>query len=267
MLQLLLLISTLYSASAQPVSEEDPTASYNFKAGEHLEFKLSYGWFTVGSASLDIDSRYHTYQNEDCYKVDIKGTTSGLLGVFTHVDDRWGAYVSKDNLKPLYAYRDIEEGKYLREERTYFDHNQGKVEVLRYDPRKAERKPKRVYDIPKEVNDLMSSYLHLRNLDFRKYRKGDTVTVNTFYEDELYHFNLVFDGIEKLSSKVGELRAYKFYILIPPSEVFPNEEGIVAYISADANHLPLRIEAEMFFGTGYCELTSYRNIKYGPDYQ
>lgn len=262
---LLLFIS--FGLIAQTNSGDDPVTSYHFMLGEQLEFKLSYGWFTVGKASLNIQDQFSDYEGEQCYNVVIKGSTAGLLGAFTHVDDVWGAYVRKSNLLPIHAYRNIEEGKYVREERTFFRHEEGKVEVLRYDPRKTERKPKRVYDIPNHANDLMSSYLSLRNRDFTLYNDGDTITIDTFYEDEFYHFKIVYRGIEELDSKVGKLAAHKISFLVPPSEIFPNEEGIVAYISADSNQLPLRIEAEMFFGTGYCELTSYRNIKYGPDFQ
>ncbi|MEQ8471457.1 MAG: DUF3108 domain-containing protein [Marinoscillum sp.] len=265
MLTLILFLSW-FTGATQPV-ENSPESSYHFKKGEHLEFKLSYGWFTVGKASLDISDNYLAYKNEDCYKVDVKGETAGLLGVFTHVDDRWGAYVKKNDLLPLYAYRDIEEGKYQRVERTYFDHASGKVDVMRYDPRKEKRKPAKTYDIQGEVYDLMSSYLYLRNIDFSKYKKGDTIHVNTFYEDTLYNFKMVMDVKKVIESKVGDLEAYKLYFLIPPSDIFPNEHGVIAWISADPNHLPLRIEAEMFFGKAYCDLTSYRNIKYGPDYQ
>lgn len=249
------------------VTKTEPTTRYHFKKGEHLEFKLSYGWFTVGKASLDIDDTYHLYNSKDCFKVEVKGSTAGLLGVFTHVDDTWGAYIKAEDLLPLHAYRNIEEGKYMREERTNFDHAAGKVEVLRYDPRKDEHKPKRVYDFSGEVYDLMSSFLYLRNVNFAKYAKGDTIRISTFYEDELYHFKMVMQGVETFSSKVGEIQAYKLKFLMPTSDVFPNEDGVHAWISSDQNHLPLRIEAEMFFGKAYCDLTAYRNIKYGPDYQ
>ncbi|MFY0605258.1 MAG: DUF3108 domain-containing protein [Cyclobacteriaceae bacterium] len=257
---------SLFAANSQP-EIDDPTSAYRFQKGEQLEFKLNYGWFTVGKASLVIDDDYQLYDNKDCFKVDIKGETAGLLGVFTNVDDRWGGYVTKDDLIPLHAYRNIQEGKYVREERTYFKHDSGKVEVNRYDPRKKERKPTRVFDIPKGVNDLMSSYMYLRNLDFSPYQKGDTISVQTFYEDVLYDFKLVFDGKEMLDSEVGELSAYKLYFLIPVSDIFPDQNGVIAWVSADSSHLPLRIQAQMFFGTAYCDLTSYRNIKYGPDYE
>ncbi len=266
----ILLVMTFLMGMAQSPSEDTvlkQNAATNFRNGEHLDFKLSYGWFTVGKASLDIDGTIHDFSSQSCYKIDVRGETAGLLGVFTHVDDRWGAYVRRDNLLPVHAYRDIEEGKYMRVERTDFYHDEGKVEVLRYDPRKDKRKPARMYDIQGQVHDLMSSYLFLRNLDFSQYAKGDTIEVNTFYEDQTYHFKMVMQGLESFDSKVGELNAYKLNFLIPPSDIFPNEEGVVAWISADLNQLPLRIEAEMFFGRAYCDLTNYRNIKYGPDYQ
>ncbi len=263
------LLFSLFGAfflNAQPL--EDPsTSSYRFSKGEHLEFKLNYGWFTVGKASLVIDNEFQIYDDQECFQVEIKGETAGLLGVFTKVDDRWGGYVTKNELRPLHAYRNIEEGKYIREERTYFKHDSGKVEVVRYDPRKEERKPKRVFDIPNGVNDLMSSYMYLRNMDFSQYTKGDTIRVNTFYEDVLYDFRLVFAGKEMINSDVGKLSAYKMHFLIPTSDIFPDEQGVIAWVSADDNHLPLRIQAQMFFGTAYCDLTSYRNIKYGPDYE
>ena len=269
MISVAVLFAFLVSIAQSPneITSGSISDSYNFRKGEQLDFKLSYGWFTVGKASLQIDENFHDYKQSNCYKVDVQGETAGLPGVFTHVDDRWGAYIRNDNLLPIHAYRDIEEGKYMRVEQTDFYHAEGRVEVLRYDPRKDKRKPAKVYDIKGEVYDLMSSYLYLRNLDFKQYKAGDTITVDTFYEDELYHFKMVMRGIDNFDSKVGDLKAYKLNFLIPPSDIFPNEEGIVAWISADSNQLPLRIEAEMFFGTAYCDLTSYRNIKYGPDYQ
>lgn len=263
---LLILLLSFINASAQVVLDDEP-AAYHFKKGEQLEFDLSYGWFTVGKATMNIDNQYHFYGNRQCYKVDAKGRTAGLLGVFTHVDDKWGAYITKDELKPLHAYRDIAEGKFKRIEKTYFDHENKKVEVMRYNPTKDEKTSSNVFDIPENVYDLMSSYLHLRNIDYSGYKVGDTIRINTFYEEELYNFKLLYGGVELIDTELGELRAHKTHLLMKPNKVFPNEKGIVAWISADANHLPLKIEAEMFFGKAYCELTSYRNIKYGPDSQ
>lgn len=246
--------------------KKEPAPNHHFKKGEHLEFRLSYGWFTVGKGSLDIDEHYYKYKDSECFKVEVKGSTAGLLGVFAHVDDTWGAYVRKGDLRPLHAYRNIEEGKYLREEHTYFHHKEGKVEVQRYNPVKDVHK-KKIYDIPADVYDLMSSLLYFRNMDLSTFANGDTIRVTTFYEDELYHFSMIMEGKELIDSKVGELYAFKIKFIMPKSRVFPDENGVHAWVSEDSNHLPLRVEAEMFFGKGSCDLVAYRNVKYGPDYQ
>ena len=63
MLSFILILFSCYFLEAQPTENEDPTANYKFRTGEHLDFKLSYGWFTVGKASLDIDDNFHSYKN------------------------------------------------------------------------------------------------------------------------------------------------------------------------------------------------------------
>lgn len=242
-------------------------ASYNFHPGETLDFKLSYGWFTVGKAQITIDEKYHSYNNKKCLKVDINGQTAGLVGFFTSVNDRWGAYIESATLKPQHAYRDIQEGKYERIERTYFDFDAKKVTVDRYNPVKDYRRPSRVYDLNENVNDLLSSYLLLRNTNLSSLTKGDSLFVDTFYEDELYHFLFLYAGKETISTEMGKRDAHKIYLIMEENEVFPEKGGIVAWISTDLNQLPLRIEAEMFFGSGYCDLVGYKNLKYGPDFE
>lgn len=265
-MQLFLSIAFVISSYLTDPPAEKAADAHRFQAGEQLDFKLSYGWFTVGKAAIMVDASQHKYAQRDCFRVDINGSTAGLLGVFTRVDDKWGAYVKADDLKPLHAWRDILEGNYMRKEFTYFNHDSGKVEVLKYDPRKEGNRVPRHFEIENGVNDLVSAYLRVRNLDFTKYKKGDMIILNTFYEDTTYRVNIRYGGLEDVKSKVGTLKAHKVNILLPENDIFPEEEGIVGYISADMNHLPLRVEVEMFFGRAYCDLVAYRNIKYGVDY-
>lgn len=247
--------------------ERSVSPSDNFKIGESLEFRLNYGWFTVGKAQVNIDPRVHDYNDRSCLKVEITGQTAGFVGIFTDVNDKWGAYVETGSLRPQHAYRDIQEGKYERIERTYFDFDSKKVRVDRYNPLKDVRRPTITYDLQENVKDLMSSYLLLRNTDFTHRKKGDSLFIDTFYEDELYHFLLLYDGLETVTTPVGKQSAHKLYLIMEENEVFPEKGGIIAWISNDRNQLPLRIQAEMFFGNAYCDLVSYKNLKYAPDFE
>jgi hypothetical protein len=240
---------------------------HHFKSGEELEFRLSYGWFTVGRAQASIKPSLVDFSGEACYQVEVSGTTSGLLGVFTDVNDHWGAYVHGENLKPVHAYKHLQEGNYERIAKTDFIFDQSIATVEKWNPKKDIRKPIDTFAISQKDLDFLSAYLNLRNIKFENLTIGSSIEVNAFYEREFYPVVLEYGGKELLRSKVGKIEAHKLYVIMEPNDIFPDKRGIIAYVSADKNHLPLRIEAEMFFGKAYCDLVAYRNVKYGPNFE
>lgn len=232
--------------------------------GEKLEYKVSFGWFTVGRASWVTDSKYHSYGGEECYKVQINGRSSGFLGVFAKVDDEWGEYLRVDDFLPMMTYRDIEEGKYILDEKTFFDYNTKEIRLEKI--RRGERKPTKHFDMDVDRMGMLGGVLQMRSLDFSKYKPGDEVKIDAIFEEDRYEMVVIYQGIEELKSKVGRLRAYKVIPVMPENKLFPGENPITAWFSADRNRLPLRVDAKMSFGTVYVELINYENVKYGPDY-
>jgi hypothetical protein len=236
-----------------------------FNKGETLSFDLGYGWFTLGKAELVVSDSLHTYADRSCYKVDISGRTTGLLGAFSKVDDSWGGLVDSESMLPLSAYADLHEGKYQRKEDIVYDHDNGLITIEM--TKRHKKRPTKYYDFEGEIYDLISGYLKLRNLDYTQLQKGDTIKFRAFYDEIYYDFGVLFDGIEKVKTEVGKLKAYRVIPIIPENKIFPGTNPITAWISADPNQLPLKVEAEMFFGHAYVELTDYKNIKFGPDFQ
>jgi hypothetical protein len=265
-LLLLLLLSWFNPLRAQSLSKVTSSENH-FKTGEELDFKLSYGWFTLGKAQANITSELIAFNGILSYQVQISGTTSGIIGVFTDVNDNWGAYINSKSLKPIHTYKHLQEGNYERIAKTNFLFEEGLATVEKWNPQKIIRKPIDTFDIAKTDWDFLSAYLNLRNIQFDKLSVGDSISINTFYEREFYPIIIEYGGKDVFKSKVGKLEAHKLHVVMQSNEIFPQERGIVVYVSADENHLPLRIEAEMFFCKAYCDLVSYRNVKYGPNFQ
>lgn len=233
--------------------------------GELLEFKLSYGWFTMGKASLTVSDNYEVLRDRECYKVEVEGKTAGILGAFSKVDDYWKSYVSKDDLLPLEAHSDLQEGRYMRKEKVIFDQERGMITVDMI--KRNKKRPIKVYEVEGVIHDLLSGYVNLRTINYNRLEEGDTVRFKAFYDEEFYDFGFIYDGRENVNTDVGELIAHKIVPLLPENKIFPGTNPITAWISADLNQLPLLVKAKMFFGTAYVELTGYKNIKYGPDFQ
>ena len=236
---------------------------YNFISGEQLKFNLNYGWFMVGSASLQVLDT--VVYDEDCYQVEVSGQTAGFLSLFTRVDDTWGAFIEKSDLLPLVSYSDIEEGRYTRRDEVYFDKQAHRIKVDKV--RKEKKKPPQYFDYQGEMHDLMSGYLKLRNIDFNELNPGDTIRFKAFYDEIFYDFGLVYKGKKLLKFKVGKRMAHKVQPILPQNDIFKGEAPITAWISADKDQLPLKLEAQMFFGHATCALVDYKNIKFGKDYK
>lgn len=103
----------------------------SFSKGEVLNFKMTYGIFTVGRGSAIIHPSYFRLNGRDCFKVDVYGKTVGMVDWVANVDDQWGAYVDTAALVPHMFYRRIRENSYKKDEKTLFDHVNKKIHVDR----------------------------------------------------------------------------------------------------------------------------------------
>ncbi|SNS76660.1 Protein of unknown function [Ekhidna lutea] len=236
--------------------------------GEELQFKLSYGWFTIGRGTFQVSNKYIERDGRECIEINVAGKTAGLAGVFSKVDDKWGAVIDKNTFRPYYSYRDLSEGDYELEEEVFFDYDSMNIRFEQTSPTEPRPRPTRFYELEKDnVFDMMGGLMYARSLDYRNMKKGDTIQLDAFFDKKFYDFEMVYHGIEMVNTKVGEINCHKVVPIMEKNSVFVGKDAVTFWVSADANRLPLRVSANMKFGTAYCELTSYKNVKSGIDFE
>ncbi len=238
-----------------------PVRNESFLRGETLEFKMTYGIFTVGKGSANIHPNYFNLNDRPCFKVDVFGKTVGLIDWVADVDDQWGAYIDTAALVPHMFYRRIREGRYRKDEQTYFDHENRKISVKTADKATGQFKDPVVYDAPANVRDMIGGFLYLRIMDFSKLKKEDTVVVKGFFEDEFYALRIVYKGKKTIKTKLGKINTLVFKPIMPKNKLFDGENSITAYFSDDKNRIPVKIEAQMFIGSAGVELTGYSGLR------
>jgi hypothetical protein len=232
----------------------------SFGRGEVINFKMTYGFFTVGKGSARIHPEYFKFNDRHCFKVDVEGKTVGMVDWVADVDDRFGAYIDTAALVPHQFYRRIREGHYKKDEWTNFDQHKRKIEVKATGKDGKMKEPK-YYDAPSHVRDMIGGFLYLRVMDFSRLKVNDTVTVTGFFEDEFYRLNIIYKGKDTIRLRVGKVRALVFSPVMPKNKLFEGEDSIVAYFSDDKNRIPLKIDAKMFIGSAGVELISYSGLK------
>lgn len=233
----------------------------SFTKGEVLDYKMSYGIFTVGRGSTKIDPNYYRVNNRQCFKVEVTGKTVGMIDWVADVDDQWGAYIDTAALVPHMTYRKIREGKYKKDEVVNFDHLNGKVEAKVFNHKTGKFKEPVQHDAPQYVRDLISGFMYMRTQDLSKTKVGDTVIVSGFFEDSVYNLKVIFNGRQTIKTKAGKFRALVFKPSMPKNSLFDGKDSITAWFSDDKNRIVLKVEADMFIGSAGVELTNYRGVK------
>lgn len=241
---------------ATPISKNP-----SFGKGEQLDYRVNFLGFTVGKAVTKIDSRVHTINTKPCYKVDAWGETSDWISWVTRVKDNWGGYLDTTSLVPHVGYRKIREGRYKKDELTQYDHSKSKAEVKVMNHETGMYENPQLYDIPKNGKDLVSGFMYLRIIDFKKVKVGDTVTIQGFYEDTAYNLRIMYKGKDNIHTKVGKIPCYKLVPIMPDNKLFDGENSITVWLSEDENKIPVKIQAKMFIGHTGLELTSFRGLR------
>src|SRR6478609_5228 len=257
----LLLISAICLSFGQE-SKKIPTRSKTISTGEKLDYSMYLGWFTVGKGTTTVDKSLYTKNNRGCYKVDAYMETLGIATWVSKVKDNWGAYVDTSELVTHESYRILSEDKYRLNELIVYDHEKDEASVTVADKVTGKfGEPKR-YATPDNVRDIVAGFMYLRIIDFSKYKIKDTLTVSGFFEDKAYHFKIIYYCKETIETELGKIPCYKLIPIMPDNQLFRGENSVTAWISADGNQVPIKVDAKMFIGHAGTELVGFRGLKH-----
>ena len=233
-----------------------------FDFGEEIEYKLYFGIFTVGRGKFKIQENSYKINGRPSYKVDVRAKTTGVIDWLAKVDDHWGGYIDTASLNPHRAYRIIKEGKYRLNEVVNYDHKSQMLEVKQMKRNDDSFREPMYYEFPQQLKDMISGFAYFRMVDFDTLELREVVTIPAFFEDTFYDMKIRYLGKETIETEVGYIRAHKVSPVMPDNKIFEGEDSILAWFSDDKNKIPLKVDAELYIGSGGLEITSFRKVKY-----
>ncbi|MFT6064390.1 MAG: hypothetical protein ACJAYY_000239 [Paraglaciecola sp.] len=224
-----------------------------FKSGESLRFKMSYsGFLRAGTAVLKVEET--ELNGEKVFHSTGSGWTSGMIKWFFQVDDTYESYFDKDTIKPYLFKRKIDEGGYKKHRITSFNYNSQKAYVQDF----INQKDSSVAF--NNVQDMVSSFYYLRNINTKNLKKGDEIKLDMFMDSQVYPFKLRFLGKEVLKTKFGKVNSLIFTPLVQSGRVFKAEESVTIWITDDANKIPIKMRASLAVGSLRAELEAYSGL-------
>lgn len=226
-----------------------------FDVGEWFKFRVHYGFVNAGYATLEVKEA--VVNNKKVFHVVGKGYTTGLSRFFFKVVDVYESYIDKDSGNPYQFVRNINEGGYTKNQEGFFNQSANKVTVKDY-----KRKTEKTFVIPKNTQDILSTFYYLRNYPtIDKIKPGESVEIDMFFDEETTKFKLKFMGRENITTKFGVVSTMIFRPLVQSGRVFKERESLTVWVSDDANRLPVRIKAELAVGSLKADLDAFKGLK------
>jgi hypothetical protein len=248
-------ITSVKAAARRPI-RLNPVVNNAFGKGEKVTYRVHYGWLTAGEATMKIANEDITYNNRNCYRIEVTGISSGLIKQITTINDVWGAVVDSAAIMPHKFYRNINENSYHKSEEITFDYNEGKANVY------ASRRPTGELTIQDNTLDMVTGYFYLRLLNYDAMEPETMISLNGIYEDKTYNIKIRYKGKERIKTEFGYINAIRLQPVMPENGVFAGENSVKFYISDDENRIPLKIRAELFVGAVELDISTYQNLKH-----
>lgn len=225
-----------------------------FDSGEYFKFKISYGIFNAGIATLTLSD---TVSNGiPLYHAKGYGYTTGATKFFFKVQDDYQSYFEKKEVKPHRFIRKIDEGGYTKDQEGFFNYKNKTVLVKDY-----EKDKENTYPIHNQVQDIVSSFYYLRkHPKINNLTTGESIEIDMFFDGETSTFKLKYLGNEKLKTKFGAIETMKFQPYVQAGRVFKAKESLTVWVTADENKVPIRIRASLLVGSLKAELEDYKGL-------
>ncbi len=209
---------------------------------EKLTFDVTWGVLSVGQATLGVD-KVVEFNGRPAYHIFSEARSNGFSDAFYPVRDRNEAWLDARTLTSLGYSKRIREGRFFRDEWVLYDRD-ARTFVARRTGKDGQFHV-RVGTIPAQVEDVLSSVFYVRAHALPD--GGEIVVdVNTPENWPL--------SVKVLKREKVRVPAQTASAIVVQPEM--RREGLFVqkgrrlrlWLSDDADHRPLRMEVEVFFG-------------------
>lgn len=258
MLTLIFCHLSLSPARAQQCGIENTA----FKSGERLTYDLYFNWkfvwFKVGQATMNTDLT--TFDGKKAWRSSLVTGGNKKLDKFFTMRDTLLSYCNPD-LSPLYFRKGAREGKRYYVDELWYSYPQStcKLRMHRIDADGEEHwKDARYKDC---IYDMMSIFLRARNFNAASMKEGDKIPLPISDAKHLSNSWLQFRGREtfKVDDTKEKFRCLVFSFI--EREDGKNRELIRFYVTDDQNHIPVRLDLNLNFGSAKAFLKNYKGVR------
>jgi hypothetical protein len=109
---------------------------------------------------------------------------------------------------------------------------------------------------------MVSVFFYVRQINFDTMKYNDIIDVNTWFDDELFPFDIRFRGRETIKTRSGTYHCIKLVPFVEPGRIFRKPDDMTLWFSDDPNRIPIRGKFDLIVGSIKCDLIKFEGLKY-----
>jgi len=195
-----------------------------YQPGETLKYRIHYGAINAGVVSMNVSPTTSNINGKTTYNLRVEGETVKSFDWAYKVRDKFESWVDQESQAPLRYAKTVRENNYFHQDVAIYDHDNRKL-----------RNKQGELTIPQYTQDIASAIYYLRNLDYTNATIGKQFPVDVYIDNKVYR--LVVD------------------------RVFKHADALTVWVTDDANHIPVRIEGQIYVGSIKVDITQHTGLK------
>jgi DNA polymerase III alpha subunit (gram-positive type) len=233
-----------------------------FQSGEHVMYDLYFNWKFIwtkaGLASLSTNAMH--YGAKPAYRLNLLAFGSKTADFFFKMRDTLTCIIG-DRMQPYYFRKGSEEGGKYTVDEVYFSYKNG-VSYAKQTRIKNFGKPKlSSAEDSRCMYDMLSIFAQARSFNPTDYKLGERIKFQMATGLKIEEQTLIYRGKDIVEAQDGVKYRTLVFSLVEYKKG-KEKEVITFYITDDNNHIPVRLDLFLNFGSAKAFIKSIKNNKH-----
>lgn len=233
-----------------------------FLPGEEVAYDLHFNWKFIwtkaGTANLTFNAT--TYNSKPAYKIDLLAIGSKKADFFFKMRDTITSVISQD-MEPMYFRKGAEEGKRYTVDEGWFSYKDGVSHVKQKRTNRDQTIIETEFSDSRCIHDMLSILAQARSFNPDNFTIGQRILFPMATGRRVEEQILIYRGKETFKAENDITYRCLVFSLVEMKKD-KEKEIITFYITDDKNHLPVRLDLFLNFGSAKAFLREVKGNRY-----
>jgi len=233
-----------------------------FTSGEVLNYKMYFNWkfIWVNAGTATLSTKDTQWSGKTVYRCHLITKSSSKVDKYFMMRDTLEGILTHD-LIPLYYKKGANEGGRYYRDQVWYSYANGKTFLKQEYQSRDGKITNKKHETNRCVYDMINMMQRARSFDASSFKKGERMKFPMADGKDVEDIILIYRGKENFKMKsTGITYRCLTFSLVEKENGKHEKEIITFYITDDDNHLPVRLDMYLRFGTAKAYLTEANGL-------